>query len=233
MKNFFYLSIILLSIASCGSKNKNHIEAFSTIVSADATVDSLSAVEIKTSSFTTAWGPETTQTLFENLSAPELSLLFTSFISQKDLDYLNCTNFNSLPIDHKKIFYIVFMAAIAERESSFDPEEETYDYKHKNTNIGLLQIDRESARRHAPEIVEIDITDENLKERNTNLLIGAFILKNQINGKWRPSIQGRLFPENSYYWEVLNYKYRGRVLESFNNNKFNLPFCKDRITGKQ
>jgi hypothetical protein len=71
----------------------------------------------------------------------------------------------------------------------------------------------------------IDINDEDLKDSSINLNIGTFILRNQIQGKFRSDVKSRLFPLRSYYWEVLNLKKRSRVIASFKNNKANLPFC--------
>jgi hypothetical protein len=220
MKTLLF-SLILILIASCGSGGSGAGGNGGNAIIDSAMLDS---VEIRTSASELAWSSEVTKTLFNNLGDTSLQSLFTTTVNEDDAKLVGCSNFNILSQDQKKIFYIVFLAAIAERESDFDPKNETYDPAHGNVNIGLLQIDTESAKRHASEIVD-DINDEDLKDSSINLNIGTFILRNQIQGKFRSDVKSRLFPLRSYYWEVLNLKKRSRVIASFKNNKANLPFC--------
>ena len=218
MKKIIYPLIyaLFLSLVSCGSDNKNATDTQDQIVVNSAYWNTFT---IRNTSNVEVFSPAINQSLYQELSLNSLSPLMNTNLELDDLKLLKCSNFNELNSTQKKLFYVVFLASIAERESDFDPTNET------GTNIGLLQIDRASAVRHASEIVGDQITKDELTDPETNLSVGSFILKNQISGKWKTAASGRLFPDEIYYWEVLNSKYRGRVIKSFLNNRNNLPFC--------
>ena len=218
MKNIIYYLVFILLLTSCGSDNKISPATQNAIVVNDAYWSSFS---IRNTSNQEVLSPLINQNLFDELALSSLSSLFNSHLDVNDLQHLKCSNFNQLDTTQKKLFYVVFLASIAERESDFNPADQT------GSNIGLLQIDPASAVRHAREIVGDRVTINELSVPETNLSIGAFILKNQISGKWKPDVAGRLFPDDIYYWEVLNSKYRNRVIKSFLNNRSNLPFCNE------
>lgn len=217
-----YLLFLLLMFTSCGTDYSDNHENSSQSISSDL----YSSIEIKNSSLDIGWGEEISQSVFDNFSDPDLLPLQSIIIDTGDLSALGCENFNSLEIDQKKIFFIVFLGAVTELESDFNTNDETYDKYHKNTNIGFLQIDRHSAGRHAPNIAS-NFSDDDLKDPKVNLHVGVYILKNQISGKWRDDVRGRLFPEKTYYWEVLNQKHRSKFISSFKNNLDLLPFCEE------
>ncbi len=165
------------------------------------------------------WSFDVTSKLYEDLSSHDFSKVFDLILDDQSLIELGCVNFNQLSVYEKKLFYIVFLAAIAERESNFNP----YDVTQKN--IGLLQIDLNSAYRHAGNEATSIQSNSDLMVASVNLRIGTYILKNQLFGKWIPEVKGKLLTKRNYYWEVLNDQYKDRVIKSFHNNRSNLPFC--------
>ena len=183
------------------------------------------SLSIKKNSGKEVWAGKLIERFLESLTLSPLTSLFMIPIDAEDLKLVGCSNFNDLTFEQKKAFYIVFFAAIAERESDFKPEDKTYDHYHNNMNIGLMQIDKHSAIRHAFEVVGKKVTNSELKDPVINFTIGAFILKNQLEGFIRRDTQGKLFPNKIFYWDVLSLQKRQKFLKSFNNNKENLPFC--------
>lgn len=220
MKLIFSIFLFLF-LASCGrpstSSSRNGVGGVS--------ASFFDTFSIKKTPTQQAWDASISGSLYENMKDPTLATLFETTINEEDLRVLKCTNFNTLNNDEKSLFYIVFIAAIAKLESDFNPNNMTYDSTHRNWNIGLLQIDTHSAARHAPEIADSSVKNENLKNSEFNLHTGLYILKNQINGKYRSEIKGRLLPSSNYYWEVLNSSYRARFLKSYFINYNLLGFC--------
>lgn len=178
-------------------------------------------IKIKKLNGSEGWSEEVTQNLYKSLSEESIASLFDQFIDESNLAELGCTNYNSLSLYEKKLFYIVFFAAIAERESDFNPRDIT------KKNIGLLQIDINSAYRHAGDEASNIQSIADLMNPNENLRIGTHILRNQVQGKWIPEVRGKLLTGRNYYWEVLNDNFKARVVKSFMNNRFNLPFCQE------
>jgi len=215
LKHFFILLFILLNTYSCGNKSSPSNSPTGEVV----VVDNLENFKIKRLNGREAWDSNVSKNLYLDLSKIEVSELFDVNINQANLNELGCPRFNEFSIEEKKLFFIVFLAAIAERESDFNPSEITLK------NIGLLQIDKSSAVRHAKEYVSPDISDEDLKVSSENLRIGTFILRNQLKGLWSSKVAGKLLTGGNYYWEVLNDQYKHRVIKSFINNRTNLPFC--------
>jgi len=217
---------ILLTLSlfvSCGRSNSASNNGAIRIISSSF----FDTFSIKKNSSQQGWDSSVSASLYENMKVPALVSLFEIQIDNDDLKSLKCSNFNSLSTEEKSLFYIVFISSIAKLESGFDPSNMTYDPTHRNWNVGLLQIDKHSAIRHAPEIADSSITDEDLKGEELNLHVGLYILKNQLNGKFRPEIKGKLLPNSSYYWEVLNSSFRSRFLKAYYNNYDLLTFCQE------
>lgn len=211
--------LILILTYACGNSPQSNVNINSPVQQSDE----LQSLSIKKINGKPGWKNSISTQLFEELSQNRYAEIFTIDFSEEDLNLLGCTNYNLLNIEEKKLFIIVFLAAIAERESDFDPLNMTYDPTHKNWNIGLLQIDEKSALRHSGEFY----SEKELKDSYLNLKVGLSIFKNQITGKYRPELNGKLFTGKSFYWEVLNDNYKHRVVKSFLNNRFNLSFCQD------
>ncbi len=212
------LLILLSWLSACGNSHST-----SSLINppADQKDDELKAFTIKKLNGKPGWKNQLNLQLNEELDQNRYANIFNIEFDATDLKLLGCTNYNELNYDEKKLFIIVFLAAIAERESDFDPNNMTYDPTHKNWNIGLMQIDTKSALRHANE----ELTEAQLKDSFTNLKVGISIFQNQITGKYRQELNGKLFTGKSFYWEVLNDTYKYRVIKSFLNNRSNLPFC--------
>lgn len=221
MKFLMVMIFIATMFVSCGKQNPQSQPEDITII----TSSFFDTFTIKKNTSQQGWDSLTSMSLYENMKNPALASLFEVEINQDDLIDLKCSNFNSLSNDEKSLFYIVFLAAVAKLESDFDPKNMTYDSTHRNWNVGLLQIDTDSALRHAPEAITNDYSVADLKDPNTNLYAGLYILKNQIIGKYRPEITGRLLPSKSYYREVLNNSHRVKFLKAFFINHNLLSFC--------
>lgn len=179
-------------------------------------------LNIKLSSSNRKWPESYTDSLYQTFSGSDFYSFFEKPINQADLETLKCPTLNSLTKDEKKKFYIVYMAALAEAGSDYNSDTVSYSKADKTTNYGLLQIDPKSAVAHAKSVIGRSIDGERLKEPDTNLKIGAYILKNQISGK---IATGRLLPDKVYYWPTLKYAQK-RILNTIEKNLDNLPFCK-------
>lgn len=224
------LGLVLLMCVSCGGGSGAGAGAgqeTNGFVTLSSEVDQILAdtIEIKKSSRKIEWKEEYTRALAETLSDPAFSSLYTTEINQTDLDRVNCKNFNSLNDVQKQTFYIVYMAAIAEAESDFRTGVRTKTPGDGTINVGMLQIDEASADRHAKGAIG-NLDENDLTNGETNLKVGVYILKNQLKNQ---KSQGRIFPERSYYWQVLTYTQKGRdrdrVLKNIAANYSNISFC--------
>lgn len=181
---------------------------------------SIDSLKIANSSKKISWKTNWTFALADVLSSPDLSRMLDQEIDESDLILLRCINYNQLSLIEKKIFLIVFLSAISEAESDFEYDNETYNKGDFTLNIGLLQIDVASAKRHSGVKYSV-YKDSDLKNPITNLKVGAHILKNQlVTSKYK----GRLFPPQTYYWQVLT-ESKKRILKNINLNRKNIVFC--------
>ena len=179
----------------------------------------INSININKSSRRIAWSKEWTFALAEVLSS-DLSIIFDTEIIQTDLDLVGCKNYNELNLLDKKIFMIIFLSAISEAESDFREGVENLNPGDSTLNIGLLQIDVASAIRHSGHKYSVK-NDEDLKKGTINLKVGAHILKNQIT---KSKYKGKLFPEKSYYWQVLSGS-KVRIFKNINLNRESIGFC--------
>ena len=217
--------LILALLCSCG-KDSNPSPESSTRFSSSKSDPVINNLSISDSSANTPWDNSWTSALADILSQSEQEVLFTTKISDSDLSLVNCKNFNDLSYNQKRIFYIVFISSIAEAESDFNTYNYTPNYSDNTMNIGLLQIDHASAKRHEGKRHGYGFSKQ-LEDPIMNLSVGVNILANQIRGginSNRPDVKGRLFTSKSYYWSVLTHK--KRVLKTFERNFHNLSFCK-------
>lgn len=203
---------------SCGANN-------STIppVEIIETSPVIAQIKIRRSSSGIAWKNSYTSSIKEMFSQPVLDELFSADINQNDLNLIGCPSFNSLNIEEKKLFYIAFIASIAEAESDYEVAQKTYNKVDGTMNIGLLQIDEASADRHAKRIFNRDFTSEDLKNPDLNLKVGTVILKHQITNA---RTLNRLLPPTPYYWEVLGINKR-RFLKNIRMNLSLLKNCRE------
>ena len=180
---------------------------------------SINSIKINKSSSGISWKQSYTMALSETLSDPKLFAVYNTEINAQDLELVSCKNFNALDPINKKVFYIVFMAAIAEAESDFRSNLKELNPGDGTTNIGLLQIDEDVANKHTKGNLGI-INEDDLTDSKINLQSGAYILKNQLGSK---AAKGRLFPPKSYYWQALTAK--SRVLKNIQSNRSSIRFC--------
>ena len=185
----------------------------------EAPAPEVTDIRINQSTRKLKWEKSFTDAVMDELDRPEIEPLLKNKISSIDLQTLNCTPLNELSFAKKKIFYTVFIAAIAEAESDFRVALRTRNPSDNTINVGLLQIDEQAARNHTKgslgHLEAIDLVDP-----GTNLRVGVHILKNQVLSK---VARHRLLPERSYYWQVLSEE--KRVLLNLKTNSHNLPFC--------
>lgn len=212
------LVFILLSFlaASCGDTSSSS-QSSAQVSELNILINDL---KLKNSSRGLKWQERYSDAVVEALQMPENDGLFEAKILERDLNRLGCRNFNELSKQQKTIFYIVYMAAIAEAESDFRTALKTLNPSDMTTNVGMLQIDQRAANNHTKGALGI-IDEQDLTNPETNLKAGVFILKNQVRGK---IAQNRLLTEKSYYWQVLTYP--TRLLKNIENNRSNLPFCR-------
>lgn len=200
MENIFFMICILMTFVSCGSGNSSKINSGNSGIVGSGALKSIE-LKIRTSSSGLKWKESYSEALLEIFSEVATDSLFTTVINQGDLDLVGCSSFNNFTVEEKKMFYIAFIAAIAEAESDYEVAQRTYNKADGTMNVGLLQIDPASAKRHTSEALNRSFNEEDLKNPALNLKVGALVLKNQIGGK---VAHGRLFPTSTYYWQVLS-----------------------------
>lgn len=186
------------------------------VTDTEAIIDS---IKIKKSSHNLAWTENYSRALFQIWAHEKVSPLFETIIFQEDLNRLGCSNYNTLSLINKKIFMTVYMAAIAEAESDFRASIVTTNPGDQTSNVGLLQVDVDAANAHTKKLLG-NLVENDLLDPETNLQVGAFILKNQIRGK---IANARLLPVKSYYWQVLTHP--TRLLKNLKNNRQSISFC--------
>ena len=237
------LSLTFLMMALVSSCNENTVQALSTAEAPpkkevetpstpvnvpapipapiEVPVPETTDIRINQSTRKLKWEKSYTEAVMDELNRSEIEPLLKTKVSSVDLQKLNCLPFNELSLKKKKIFYTVFLAAIAEAESDFRVALRTRNPSDNTINVGLLQIDEQAARNHTKDslghIEAIDLVDPTF-----NLRVGVHILKNQVLSK---VARHRLLPEKSYYWQVLSEK--TRVLKNLNHNSINLSFCRN------
>ncbi|MBC7428880.1 MAG: transglycosylase SLT domain-containing protein [Bacteriovorax sp.] len=217
------LSLLLSAfiIVSCGNSGSN--SESSRIVSVQS--ESL-PIKIHPSSSGHPWKTSYSLALDSLFADSEFNSFFDTKIVEEDLQLAGCSNLNELNYQSKKIFYTAFLAAIAEAESDFEVTQETYNRVDGTMNIGMLQIDRASANRHGGDYFNRYFKDEDLINPELNLMIGALILKNQVTGRVASE---RLFPEHSYYWQVLTGS-KKRVLRNLQMNLWPTSICRNELS---
>lgn len=166
-----------------------------------------------------AWKNEWAFLIYTHTLNSELHSILDVKINSFDLKQLECSNYNELSSHEKSLFFVVYFASIAKLESDFNPNQKT------GTNLGLLQIDPKSAIRHNKSTTHSQDLESLLLTPNYNLTTGINILNNQITGKFTSQTRGRLLPENIFYWEVLNLKFRKKFLRYFKLYSSNIKFC--------
>lgn len=174
------------------------------------------------------WAAHFGESLFRYLERPELTIIYETELSLRDLRLLKCEGYRMATVLQRKKFWVTFMASIAHAESGLNPLT-TYREKDGTLSSGLLQIDVASANRHSTPYTGYRFTQNDLFNTDLNLMAGLYVMKHQLEGGMfseRPEIKGRLFTDRSYYWSVLTLK-RELIIKTFTKNAVgNLSFCK-------
>lgn len=216
-KTMILLTLTLLMSACIKSDVESELEG--KVDEILAPYPSVENINIKNSSANLKWKVEYSRALDDVYEHPDLDSLFSASLNVGDLNLVKCRNFALLSRNQKKVFYTVYLAAIAEAESDFKTGIKTTNPGDNTTNVGLLQIDITAARNHTKGALG-SMVEDSLTDARLNLQVGAFVLKNQINSN---VAKNRLFPAQSYYWSVLTAK--ARVLRNIESNRANLKFC--------
>lgn len=227
-----FVLLLTLTVTSCGNSSAGNLENKSFQTSSVNTLIEnameteqvansahLDMISIKKSSDGIEWKKEYTASLGVALSDSSFTALYNTQINFDDLKLVKCENFNELNLAQKQVFYVVYLAAIAEAESDFKTFSKTWNPSDRTMNIGLLQIDQAVANNHTKGRLG-NLDDGDLVDPAINLKVGVFVLKNQVTSK---VARNRLFPVNSYYWQVLTQK--KRVLKNIEANRSNISFC--------
>lgn len=206
-----------------------------------------------------AWKDSWSKTIMKSLDDRHLTPLVNGElqIDQGDLNEIDCPNFNQATPDQKKQFWVLFMAAIAVPESSFN-ERSTYREADGSLSSGLLQIDEKSAVRHGcysrtgygPQrqnygptaLDKIHLPPQDMMVGETNVACGLYVMRNQLMGGYipqdgkgyYPGLKGKLFTTGhagkyGFYWSVLNSHKQDAVKRHFRAHAVHqLPFCNGR-----
>ena len=173
------------------------------------------------------WKESYSKLILETLNRSELNSLLYLPLNSSDLAMLKCNGYERATMDERKKFIVLYLASIAYAESGLNPKT-TYLETDGSLSSGLLQIDTNSANRHAGAYVDFLYTQEDVLNPHLNLLAGLYILKHQLEGGMndeRPDIKNRLFTNKSYYWSVITLK-KEHIIKTFvANSERNLDFC--------
>lgn len=202
---FFVLILALLILISCGKGHDTSSHSLS-----ELEVDRLQLPQIDNSTSGLEWKDTYSKAIVTEILKDENSSILNRSISTKDLDELGCPNLNNMNYEEKISFFIVYLSAIAEAESDFNNFSKS-KAPDNTINVGLFQIDKNSAKRHGG-IKYKDITNKELEIGEVNSTIAVNILRNQLRDR-----KNSLLPK--YYWEVL-YGERGfkNFIRHFNNH---------------
>lgn len=215
MKIFFTYFFLILLIG-CGTKKSE------TLPNQEISLPSTPGNEIKIltiKSSTYPWDDDYTQFILQGLeNAPRLDELLKFQIKESDLVKLNCPEINNATFEEKKLFWVLVLAAIADPESGYNPND-AYREANGTVSAGLLQIDFEAANAHAGKLYDYYFTYQDMFDPKLNLIAGLYVMRNQLN------IKGTIFTNENYYWSVLTHK-QLRVSETFKKNSWQIEACK-------
>lgn len=141
----------------------------------------------------------------------------------RDLLALDCYGYKKATAKERSHFWLVLMASIASQESTFNPRLRFWEAPLGEWSEGLMQLSISNSA-HGRECI---LNSETILEPKMNLICGARILKNQLNGGTRGQYpENRIFPQSPYYWSVLTKpKKKLQVIQFFKGHKKELSFC--------
>lgn len=228
IRNLTILSLCLIVAVSCGSKEgPSQMQTKQTQKENQESAKSLvlkfysSAPQIHT------WKESYSKVILETLDRPELNSLIHLPLNSNDLKMLKCSGYQTASADERKKFFVLYLASIAYAESRLNPKS-TYLEADGSLSSGLLQIDRNSANRHAEPYIDYRYTQNDVLDPHLNLIAGLYVLKHQLEGGMsddRPDIKNRLFTSKSYYWSVITLKQEHIIKTFVANSELNLEFC--------
>ena len=228
IRNLITLSLCLIVTVSCGSKESpSEAQTEQTQKENQESGKSLvlkfysSAPQIHT------WKESYTKIILETMDRPELNSLINLPLNSNDLKMLKCSGYQTASADERKKFFVLYLASIAYAESRLNPKS-TYLEDDGSLSSGLLQIDRNSANRHAGPYIDFRYSQNDVLDPHLNLIAGLYVLKHQLEGGMsddRPDIKNRLFTSKSYYWSVITLKQEHIIKTFVANSERNLEFC--------
>ena len=222
----FNLVICSIVLSSCGSSDSQPQNEQSGTENQEASKSLVvkfysSAPQIHT------WKESYSKIILDTLDRPELNSLLFLPLNSNDLSMLKCNGYQTATPEERKKFFVLYLASIAYAESRLNPKS-TYLEADGSLSSGLLQIDRNSANRHAGPYLNYRYTQSDVLDPHLNLIAGLYVLKHQLEGGMtddRPDIKNRLFTSKSYYWSVITLKQEHIIKTFVANSERNLDFC--------
>lgn len=143
-----------------------------------------------------------------------------------DLLRANCPGYKDANEDQRLAFWLVFVAAMAQQESSMNERLRYFESGLNKYSEGLLQLSTTDAQYHRGcEFID----SETILQGDSNLSCGLAILKKQLDGvSSRGIVKGTLFPARYYYWSVLTKEVTiNRISQFVSEHQYQIQFCKN------
>ncbi len=166
------------------------------------------------------WKSSWTQFIYDSLD--DNTGLLENDIVERDLAIINCSNFNSLSKNQRKMFWALLMSSVSHFESSFNPNERYYESSMGKYSEGLFQLSTSDSSYYS----NCDVDSENILDPKENIRCAISILDVQIEGSSSRE-PGRIFPESYFYWSVLTRSSSKIKVQNFFKERVGnlLPFC--------
>ncbi|GAB4417545.1 MAG: hypothetical protein OHK0056_26550 [Bacteriovoracaceae bacterium] len=145
-------------------------------------------------------------------------------INSDDLSRVSCPGYKYASNDQRLGFWLVFIAAMAQQESSMNEKLRYFERSLNKYSEGLLQLSVSDSKYH--DGCE-RITEETILVGEFNLDCGLHILKKQLDGiSSRGIAPGTLFPKSYFYWSVLSKDVTiNRISQFVKDHHHQLTFC--------
>ncbi len=229
-KNALLVIFCLMVLVACGSKDSSPNNSNLGEVVGSENQEDAKSLDVKFYSSAPqihTWKESYTSIILETLDRPELRTLLDLPLNTNDLSMLKCTGYQNASVQERKKFFVLYLASIAYAESRLNPRS-TYLETDGSLSSGLLQIDKNSANRHAGPYIDYRYSQNDVLDPHLNLIAGLYVLKHQLEGGMnddRPDIKNRLFTNKSYYWSVITLKQEHIIKTFVANSQRNLDFC--------
>jgi hypothetical protein len=204
--------LLLLLISSCGSDN----DVDSQVRGTAPVIIGVNAFSVSDIYLDDKWERAYSQMIYNTLEYQQSPLLH-DLSASGDLSSLECSNYNQLSREQRKMFWALFFASLARYESGFNPQTRYYEPTLGHYSEGLLQLSISDSRYHQ----FCNLNEQTILQPKENLECGIDIMSKQL------AQTGRLFPAKSFYWSVLSvYTTKRKFIDFFTARVLDiLPFC--------